>query len=92
MTKTLKSAIKSFLRNAGLEQGVSQNNALFLWNETVGPTIAENTEAESVEHGVITVKTSTPSWRQELQFQKKDIVKKINKQLGKHTIKDIRFI
>ena len=32
----LKTAIANFLKKAGLEKGVSQNNALLIWKETVG--------------------------------------------------------
>jgi len=75
-----------------LEKGVAQNRALIIWEETVGPTIANNTKPEAVSHGVLTIKVKTPAWRQELQFQKADIIKKLNHRLGKNTIKEIRFI
>jgi len=38
------------------------------------------------------VRTTTPVWRQELQFQKTTITKKLNKKLGQKVVKDIRFI
>lgn len=88
----ISSAIEKLLRKMGLEKGVMQQNALLLWADIVGDSVAENTEAERIDHGVLMVKTSTPVWRQELQFQKKDIVKKLNKKLGKNIIKDIRFV
>ena len=85
-------AIEEFLRKSGLEKGVAQQKALFVWSNVVGEKVAENTEAEKVDHGVLMVKTSTPAWRQELQLQKKDIIKKLNKELRKKVIKDIRFL
>tara|TARA_B100000315_G_scaffold222958_1_gene227375 strand:- start:532 stop:807 length:276 start_codon:yes stop_codon:yes gene_type:complete len=88
----ISNAIEKLLRKTGLEKGVMQQNALLLWADIVGDSVAENTEAERIDHGVLMVKTSTPVWRQELQFQKKDIVKKLNKKLGKNIIKDIRFV
>ena len=54
--------------------------------------IKENTEPVDVRFGVLTVKTSSPVWRQELQFQKQNIIDSINKRLKKTTIKDVRFI
>jgi len=84
--------LKKFLKNAGLEKGVAQQSALELWPEIVGETVANNTEPVDVEHGRLTVKTETPAWRQELQFQKKKIIEKINTKLNKKVIKDIRFI
>ena len=88
----LKSAINHFLKNNGLAKGVNQQNAILIWEEIVGKTIASNTTAETVEHGILTVKTTNPAWRQELVFKKQDIIEKLNAKLGKNTIREIRFI
>ena len=88
----LKSAINHFLKNNGLIKGVNQQNAILIWEEIVGKTIASNTTAETVEHGILTVKTANPSWRQELVFKKQDIIERLNTKLGKNTIREIRFI
>ncbi len=88
----LNKILKSVLKNAGLEKGVTQHTALIIWDSVVGKKIGEQTSPEKVEYGVITVKASTPAWRQELLFKKQDILKKLNKQLGSKVIKDIRFI
>ena len=85
-------AIEKLLRKAGLEKGVAQQNALFVWKEVVGKKVAENTTAEKIDHGVLMVRTTTPTWRQELQLQKTIIIKKLNKKLGKKVIKDVRFV
>ena len=88
----LKIAIDLMLKKLGIENAVSQNKALSIWNEVVGKNVAKNTEPNRVEHGVIIVKVSSPTWRQELYFQKKEIIQKINNTIGKNVIRDIRFI
>ena len=85
-------AIEKLLRKAGLEKGVAQQNALFVWKEVVGKRVAENTTAEKIDHGVLMVRTTTPTWRQELQLQKTTSIKKLNKKLGKKVVKDVRFV
>jgi hypothetical protein len=35
---------------------------------------------------------SNSSWRQELQFKKKEIIEKLNKALNQNIIKDILFL
>ena len=75
-----------------MEKEINQQKAIDVWGEIVGRKIEEHTEPLEVRFGVLTVKTSSPVWRQELQFQKNKIVESINKKLIKTTIKDIRFI
>ena len=88
----LKSAINRFLKNNGLDRGVNQQSAILIWEETVGKTIASNTTAETVEHGILTIKTTSPAWRQELVFKKQDIIQRLNTKLGNNTIREIRLI
>jgi predicted nucleic acid-binding Zn ribbon protein len=90
--QSLKLTIDKMLRRYGIDNAIAQNKALNVWNEVVGAKVAKNTQPEKVEHGVIIVKVSTPTWRQELFFQKNEIVDKINDKIGKIAIRDIRFI
>ena len=85
-------ALKKLIKKQGMEKEINQQKASDVWGEVVGKKIKEHTEPKEVRFGVLTVKTSSPVWRQELQFQKKKIVNSINKKLKKTTIKDIRFI
>ena len=85
-------ALNSFVKDSKIEKGLEQHKALGLWPIIVGDKIAENTEAESVESGVVWVSVKNPVWRQELQLQKDQIIKKLNKALMKKIIKDIRFV
>ena len=88
----LKAAINNLLKAAGLEAGVSQNKALLVWDDVVGAKVSENTTPEKVEAGILYIKASNPTWRQELMFKKEEILKKLNKKLGEKIIKEIKFI
>ena len=88
----LNTTIKTFLNKYGLKKGGNQNTAIVLWNEIVGEKISKNTEAISVEHGILTVTVSNPTWRQELVFKQREIIKQLNTKLGQNTIKEVRFI
>lgn len=90
--QSLGKALNTFLKSAGIDKAVIQQQAILDWPEIVGPSIAEQTEPQQVEHGVLLIKVSTPTWRQELQFQKQDIIKKLNQHLSQRVIKDIRFV
>ena len=90
--ETLKSAIKKAVVSAGVEKALKQESAVFLWGEVVGKRISSVTTAEKVDKGVLMVKTESPTWRQELHMQKKEIIDKINNKIGPKTTKEIRFI
>ena len=85
-------AIKDFLINTGLENGVKQQKALIIWPKIVGTKIAENTTAELVDFNVLTIKVKNSTWRNELYLKKDIILEKLNKELGPNTIKELRFL
>ena len=84
-------AIQNFLKRSGLNSGVEQQKALKVWGKTVGNKISKNTEPISVKNGILEIKTTNSVWRQELQIQKTEIIKRLNKRLKKNIIKEIRF-
>lgn len=90
--QSLKITIDNLLRRYGIDNAIAQNNALNVWSEVVGKSVANHTEPERVEHGVVIVRVSSATWRQELYLKKKEIVEKINNKIGKNVIRDIRFI
>ncbi len=90
--QNLKGELEKLLDRAGLATGVLQQTALEKWDMVVGSSISNNTTAESVDHGTLTIRVATPAWRQELYFKKQEIIKKLNQELGEETIRDIRFI
>ena len=85
-------AIKDFLINTGLENGVNQQKAVIIWPKIVGTKIAENTSAELVNFNVLTIKVKNSTWRNELYLEKDIILEKLNKELGLNTIKELRFL
>ena len=84
--------LKKLIKREGLEHEINQQKAINLWGDVVGQKIKENTEPIEVQFGVMTVKVKNSVWKQELQFQKNDIIKSLNKKLIKTMIKDLRFI
>ena len=89
--QSLKQAISSLLKSAGIDQPIEQNKALIIWGDVVGESIASNTEAKEVKHGILIVKVSTPVWRNEIAMRKREILKKLNVELGSTAIKNIRL-
>lgn len=62
-----------------------------LWNEAIGPTIAENARPAAFKGQVLLVHVTSSPWMQQLQFLKQDIIQKLNTALGKELVSEIKF-
>lgn len=62
------------------------------WDEEVGEAIAARAEPAGFRAGVLSVRVSSASWTQELQFMKETIRERLNSRLGEELIRDIYFI
>ena len=75
----------------GIDKAIQQNMAVAQWSEIVGERIAEISEAERIEKGVLFVKVNSPVWRNELGFMKSSLINSVNEALAKNIVKDIKF-
>ena len=46
----------------------------------------------SIKNTQLIIKTKSPSWRQEISFLKKEIIKKIDKKVSNYGIKEIKVL
>ncbi len=68
----------------GINKAIQQNMAVSRWAEIVGERIAQISEAERIENGVLFVKVSSPVWRNELVFMKSNLINSVNEALAKN--------
>ena len=88
----LGAVIKRTIKDTETEKLIDKGKIISLWPSIVGKKINEKTETKTIKKGVLTIKTKDSVWRNELVFQKTDIIDKINRKLEKKIIKDIRFL
>ena len=62
-----------------------------LWDSAVGDVIAQNARPEAFKGRLLLVNVNSPPWMHQLQFLKKDIIKKLNAAMGKDMVQDIKF-
>jgi predicted nucleic acid-binding Zn ribbon protein len=62
-----------------------------LWAQVVDERVKKNTDPVKIKNRVLFVSTATPTWAQELNFLKSQIIKKLNDLAGEQAIVDIRF-
>jgi predicted nucleic acid-binding Zn ribbon protein len=89
--KPIGQIIHQFIQSIGISERIEENLAIAYWDRVVGKEISEQTEPYKISEGILFVKVSDPSWRNELQFFKNDIINKLNKILKNKTVKDIKF-
>lgn len=70
---------------------VREAEVLSLWEQVVGPEIAESTAPKKISNGTLFVITKSPSWAQELKALGTTIKRQINEAAGSEVVKEIRF-
>jgi len=73
--KKIGKILQNVINDLGIDQPIKRYEALNRWSDIVGKRIAEVTEPEKIKNGKIFVKVKTDSWRNELVFHKKDIIR-----------------
>lgn len=62
-----------------------------LWDGAVGPMIAENTRPAAFKGRLLLVYANSSAWIHQLQFLKAELIEKLNAELGRDLVSDIKF-
>ena len=89
--KPIKAVLTDYLQGSNFKEINATISIGTIWINIVGKAIAKNTEIQSFKNGKITVKTSNPIWRNELIFQKEDLLSRLKKEEPELNIKEIEF-
>lgn len=74
------------------DKKIKENEVIIKWNEIAGSTIASATEPIRVKDGVLYLKVKNDVWRNELHYQKLNLLRKIQKSLKEQIITEIIFL
>lgn len=86
---SLGSVLDKLIQLYQLDDKIKENEALARWPEIVGPAISAVTTPIRVKDGVLYIKTKNDVWRNEIYYQKFQILQKIEKTLKKRIISEI---
>ena len=89
--KLIKDLLSDYFKGSSFKEINETTNLNKSWNKIVGKTISKNTEIAGIKKGKITIKTSNPIWRNELTFQKEDLLNRLKKEEPEINIKEIEF-
>jgi predicted nucleic acid-binding Zn ribbon protein len=89
MSISLGQALEKMLKRFDLKDKYDENKTLDNWEELVGKTIGTHTTPQRIKKGKLYIKVDSPSWRNQLLFQKDYIKKRINEKMEKNIIREI---
>jgi hypothetical protein len=85
----LGEALKAYLEKSRIKSGVKALQIKDAWEQIMGKTVAKYTDKIQVVNKTLFVQTAIGPLKQELSYQKKTIVDRVNELLGPGTIEDV---
>lgn len=83
--------IGDLVRNCQGGEGQSARIVWGFWDRVVGEMLARNAQPAAFRQRTLVVHVSSSVWLQELHFQKKDLIERLNQAAGGCVVDDIRF-
>ncbi len=82
-------ALKGFLKKSKLNNGVRAAQIEVIWETLMGKTIAKYTEKIKIFNKKLYIQTSVGPLKNELQYQKPQIIARINEAFGEEVITEV---
>lgn len=89
--RPLGEVLEELVGQLGIREKLSEYDAVLQWETVVGSHIAKIARAERITQGVLFVRVTASTWRNELNMRKEEIRSRLNTALGADVVKDIRF-
>ncbi|MEE8330023.1 MAG: DUF721 domain-containing protein [Thermodesulfovibrionia bacterium] len=83
----LSNILKKFVKDYGLDSGITLNIIKNQWIKLVGQNIALHTSPDLIKGNTLFINVDTPQWMHHLSFFKQDICQKLNP----YRITEVRF-
>ena len=87
----LANIIDAVLRNCQGGEGQNARLVWTFWDRIVGQNMARNAQPAAFKQRILVVHVSSSVWLQELHFQKKELIRRLNEAAGGRVVDDIRF-
>jgi hypothetical protein len=86
---SLGDALKYFLNHSKMKGSIQALQIEDVWEQIMGKTIAKYTDKIQIQGKTLYITTSMAPLKQELIFQKENIIKRVNEILGEFVVKDV---
>jgi hypothetical protein len=82
-------ALKQFVQGSRLKNGIQSAQIEAVWLEIMGVTIAKYTDKIYIFNQKLFIETSVGPLKNELGFQKIQIIERVNEKMGANTIAEV---
>ena len=89
---TLQDLLKQAFRRLEMDDTVTEIEVRRQYNILVGDLISRLTWSLSFKDGILTARLASAALRQELFYRRNSLLEKINDNLGRNAVKEIRFV
>ena len=84
--------INDVLKDLKLAEGVEESRLRGAWTQVAGDFVGRQTEPVSLRNGKLTLRVIQPSMRFHLEQTKKDLLKRLQQELGANTIREVHLV
>lgn len=81
--------VKQFTEEYRLKDRLNQVEVIRIWEICMGPMIQKNTREIKFKDGVLQIKIESAPLKQELEFRKKQILARLNEEIGHELVVDV---
>jgi len=82
-------ALNQFLRKSRLKTGIQALQIEEVWAKLMGKTIAKYTDKIQIVNHTLFIQTNVGPLKQELMYQKEQIIQRVNEALGENVIREV---
>jgi hypothetical protein len=86
---SFQDAMQQFLKKSRLKNGIQAVRIEELWTEIMGKTIARYTDKIQIIGTTLFITTTVAPLKNELLYQKEQIIARVNESMGEVVIKDV---
>lgn len=81
--------MKQLFKSYHLDEKMHEVQIKELWEKIMGKSIKNYTTGIYLRNGILTITLDSAPLRQDLQFTKADIIRRVNEELGERVVKDM---
>ncbi|MFI5171783.1 MAG: DUF721 domain-containing protein [Chitinophagales bacterium] len=85
----ISNVIKQLFKSYHLDEKVAEVRIKEIWENVMGKSIKNYTSGMRLYKGVLTIFIDSAPLKQDLKFQKENIIQRINEELGEKAVKEL---